>query len=82
MAGIEATLRAIIAEVAEIDDAAAIPADATLRSLGINSMRGLEVLMLVEERLGIHVPEQALYDIETLADVLAYATQPTMRSNT
>jgi acyl carrier protein len=71
-----AKLRHLVAEVAELDDEAQITDDADLRTdLGINSMRGLEIMLLIEEDLGIAVPQQALYDVRTFGDVVRFVLE-------
>ncbi len=74
--GLEDQLRAIVAEVAELEDAGQVTASADLRAdLGVNSMRGLEIILLIEEELEIAVPEEALYEIKTFGDIVRFVTE-------
>src|SRR5262245_50845246 len=67
-------LVALVVELGELDDPSLVRDDSRLfEDLGINSMLGLELIMMCEEELGLVVPEQALYDIRTFGDVLRYA---------
>ena len=71
---LELELRKIVAEIAESDDEAEITQATHLqRDLGINSMHGLELILLVEDLLKIRVPPEALSEIETFGDVLLFA---------
>ena len=74
MSDIENQLRAVVAEVAEIDEVDTIQLATHLqKELGLNSLKGLEILLMVEENLGVQVPHEALYKIQTFGDILAFA---------
>lgn len=69
-------LRTIVAEVAELEDSTEVTDDSDLRSdLGINSMRGLEIMLLVEEELEVAVAEEALYEIQSFGDIVRYVCE-------
>ena len=71
---LELELRKIVAEIAETDDDTKITQATHLqRDLGINSMHGLELILLVEDLLKIRVPPEALSEIETFGDVVRFA---------
>ena len=57
MSDLKEKLRAIVAEVSEIDD---IPDDASFSELGIDSMMALEVVAEVERQYKLRVPEEEL----------------------
>ena len=73
---LRAQLLRLVVEVGELDDPARVTDHAHLvRDLGINSMRGLELILLCEEELGLAVPEKALYEIHTFGDIVRYALE-------
>jgi acyl carrier protein len=61
-------LRAIIAEVAEIDE---VPDSASFKELGIDSMMAIEIIAEVERRYKIKIPEGELEQVRDLESVLA-----------
>ena len=61
-------LRAIVAEVAEIDD---VPDDAPFKSLGIDSMMAIEIVAEFERTYKIKVPEDELAQVVDLNSVVA-----------
>jgi len=61
-------LRAIVAEVAEIDE---VPDAAPFKDLGIDSMMAIEIISEVERAYGIKVPEEELEKISDLNSVVA-----------
>lgn len=56
-------LRALIAEIAEID---AIPDDTHFKELGIDSMMGVEIVAAIERQYQIKIPDSELQEISTL----------------
>lgn len=76
MAELEDTLRDIVIEVGELDDPAAVTLTANLfKDLGLDSMQALEIVLEIEQRLGIKVPEARLREIRTLADAVRVARE-------
>lgn len=61
-------LRAIVAEVAELDD---VPNDGAFKDLGIDSMMAIEIVADVERTFDIKVPEEELETIVDLNSVVA-----------
>ncbi|MFW6051164.1 MAG: acyl carrier protein [Myxococcota bacterium] len=53
-------LRAIIAEVAEIDE---VPDDVPFRDLGIDSMMAIEIVAEVEREYKLNIPEEELEEL-------------------
>jgi acyl carrier protein len=53
-------LRAIIAEVAEIDE---VPDDVPFRDLGIDSMMAIEIVAEVEREYKLSIPEEELEEL-------------------
>lgn len=59
-------LRAIIQEVAEIDD---VPDAALFKDLGIDSMMAIEIVADVERQFQLTIPEAELQDLTNLEAV-------------
>ncbi len=67
-------LRAIIAEVAELEDAEQVRDDADLfADLGLDSMQTLEIVLEIEQQLGLSVPADRLRGLRSLGDAVALA---------
>ncbi len=74
MADLREELRAIIAEIAEIDDPSRITDDANLyQELGVDSMQALEIVLELEKRFNVAIPEAKLKEIKTFGDALRVA---------
>ena len=56
-------LRALIAEIAEIDT---IPDDTHFKELGIDSMMGVEIVAAIERQYQIKIPDSELEQVSTL----------------
>ena len=67
-ADLREALRAIVAEVAEVDE---VPDDEAFKDLGIDSMMAIEIVSEIERRYKIKVPEQELEQIVDLDSVVA-----------
>lgn len=61
-------VRAIVAEVAEIDE---VPDNTAFKDLGIDSMMAIEIVAEVERTYGLKVPEEELEKITDLNSVVA-----------
>jgi acyl carrier protein len=61
-------LRAIVAEIAEIDE---VPDGKPFKDLGIDSMMAIEIVSEIERRYKIKVPEQELEKVRDLDSVVA-----------
>ena len=61
-------VRAIVAEVAEIDE---VPDTVPFKDLGIDSMMAIEIVAEVERTYGLKVPEDELEKITDLNSVVA-----------
>lgn len=62
-------LRAIVAEVAELDEA--VPDDKPFKDLGIDSMMAIEIIAEVERTYKIKIPEQEVEQVRDLNSVVA-----------
>ena len=71
MTDIEHSLKTLLAELTEVDSPNDIQYETKIHSdLGLNSMQGLELILLIEERFHVIIPEKALYEIQTFSDIL------------
>ena len=61
-------LRAIVAEVSEVDE---IPDGTPFSELGIDSMMAIEIVAEVERRYKLKIPEQELEQIRDLNSVVS-----------
>lgn len=52
----------LVRHLVAVDDPAEIPADVNLRSLGLNSMRAVELVVDLEDSLGVVFPDDAFND--------------------
>ena len=68
MSELREKLRAIVAEVAEIDS---VPDDVTFKELGIDSMMAIEIVAEVERTYRIKVPEDELAQVVDLNSVVS-----------
>jgi acyl carrier protein len=66
-ADLREVLRAIVVEVAEIDD---VPDSATFKDLGIDSMMAIEIVAEVERRYKIKIAEDELTQVRDLDSVV------------
>jgi acyl carrier protein len=74
MAKVRDEIRKTIAEIGEIDDVARITDDADLYAdLGLDSMQALEIVLEVEKRFSVQIPEEALKEIRSLGDAVTVA---------
>ena len=64
-------VRDIIAEQLSIDPAQIVPEATFTEDLGADSLDAGEMVMAVEEEFDISVPDEALENIKTVADLLA-----------
>ncbi len=67
MSDLKEKLRAIVAEVAEIDE---VPDTEPFKELGIDSMMAIEIVAEVERRYKIKIPEQELEQVRDLDSVV------------
>jgi acyl carrier protein len=61
-------LRAIVIEIAEIDE---VPDDVAFKELGIDSMMAIEIIAEIERTYAIKVPEDELEQVRDLNSVVA-----------
>lgn len=76
MSDLRSVLIEVIQEVGEVDDVSAITDDADLfEVLGLDSMQTLEVVLEMEQRLNLSIPEERLREIRSLGDALRLAKE-------
>ncbi len=63
MADIKEELRALIAEISEIDE---IPDETPFKDLGIDSMMGVEIVAAIERKYQIKIDDSELQKVTTL----------------
>ena len=56
-------------------DAAKLPAEATFANSGIDSLDHAAILLLLQERYGLVVPDEDLSRTTSIAGILAYAAE-------
>ena len=64
----------VLAEVSERDVAELEPELDLVADLEIDSPKALQLLVLLEERLGIEIPDEDAAKLEKVGDVIAYVT--------
>ena len=63
-------VRQIVAQIAELP-VERVTEQATLESLGVDSLDGLKIVVEVEKRYGIEIPESEINRIRTMPDIFA-----------
>ena len=65
-------VQAILAKQLRVDPADVTPEARIKKDLGADSLDILQLLMRIEDRYGITIPDEALATFETVGDVVAY----------
>ncbi len=66
------TIQAVIAEQLEIDVSQVTPEAKLVKDLGVDSLDILELIMALEERFGIEIPDEQAEKIVNVGDVMRY----------
>ncbi len=66
------TIRAVIAEQLEIDASQVTPEAKFVKDLGVDSLDIVELIMALEERFGIEIPDEQAEKIVNVGDVMRY----------
>ncbi|KAF0998101.1 Acyl carrier protein (ACP), partial [Helicobacter pylori 10700] len=66
------TIQAVIAEQLEIDVSQVTPEAKFVKDLGVDSLDILELIMALEERFGIEIPDEQAEKIVNVGDVMRY----------
>jgi len=67
----EETALEIIAQVSRLDAASITPESELVAHLGIDSPRALQLMVELEDRLGIEIEDEEVASFRTVGDVLA-----------
>merc|ERR1712039_749942 len=70
---VEAEVKKIIAEQLSVDEAKIVPEATFTGDLGADSLDAVELIMAVEEKLGVQIPEEEAEKMTTVQAVLDYA---------
>ena len=68
-------VREILAKQLRVDPARVVPQARIKKDLGADSLDILQLLMRIEDRYGITIPDEALAGFDTVADVVGYLDQ-------
>lgn len=66
---IELKVRAVICDVTKRDISALRANDDLVLSLGVDSLQGLQILAMVEKRCDVHLPDEVLIELRTVARI-------------
>ncbi|CAE6701384.1 acyl carrier protein [Paraburkholderia nemoris] len=66
------SLGKVISERFKIEQAHIVP-DATLEALGFDSLSTVDLVVLLERKLGLKISDAKVYEIEKISDILAVA---------
>jgi acyl carrier protein len=69
----ETNLRQLIQQAVPTIDAAAIAADAKFEDVGIDSLDYASVLLALQERYSLRIPDEDMEKASSIVDILAYA---------
>lgn len=75
MEDIDAQIKAIVAEILEVDPATINPDARLVEDLGMDSMMALEILVAIEKKFKITIPEEKLAELKTLGSTIAVAKE-------
>lgn len=68
-------IRALIAEITEVDEEKIHGETRLVEDLDVDSMLALEILVAVEKKYDVKIPEDRITSIKTLNDTLALAEE-------
>lgn len=71
----EGAARALLARIGGVEPAEITPELDLVADLGIDSPKALQLLIELEDQLGIEVPDETAARIRTVADVFAFVAQ-------
>merc|ERR1712151_1095634 len=72
-AEVEAEVKKIIAEQLSVDESKIVPEATFIGDLGADSLDAVELIMAVEEKLGVQIPEEEAEKMTTVQAVMDYA---------
>ena len=65
-------LKAIIVEQFDVDEALVTPEADMQEDLGIASLDVVDLIVIISEEFGIEIPDEAVDNIKTVGDIVAY----------
>ncbi len=68
-------LRTLIADAIDVDEERLAPDAHFIHDIGVDSLSSLEVLVRLEKKFGIKIPEEALPRLTSLNDVKKYLNE-------
>ena len=68
--GLEQELRALVAEIVEIEPERVEPKAKFVEDLGMDSMMALEILASIEKKYKLKIPEENLTKIKSLENII------------
>lgn len=71
---IPAGVAELLAQVIELPPAEIAPTDRLAEDLGVDSLSLLELVIGVEERFGVAIPDAAVAGLQRVEDVVAYVS--------
>jgi acyl carrier protein len=71
MRKLELHIRSLLAEVSGVHPSS-IRGRAPLLDYGLDSLRTIDLIVRIEDDFGIHIAEDALFELNTVSDVAAY----------
>lgn len=71
---VESAVRTLVAELCGVA-ADTIALDTDLRAYGMDSVRGIELLVRLEEAFGVSLPDESLTFLKTTSDVARYVIE-------
>ncbi len=74
MASEESVIRRLFAQVCALDESS-VRSDVPLLEYGLDSARGIDLLVTLESQFDIRIPDDDIMKMRTLADVTAYVRQ-------
>lgn len=77
MANIEEEVRKIICEQLDVPEADVVPEASFVDDLGADSLDLVELIMAVEEKFDISIPDEEAEKIETVQDTIDYIKKAT-----
>jgi acyl carrier protein len=68
-------IRAVIRDTVMGVDAAAMKDEQVFKSAGVDSLDAINVLLALEERHGVHIPDEDVKQCNSIAAILAYVNK-------
>ena len=66
-----------VVDILRIDNSAQLNASTNLTSLGLNSLERVDLICILEQEFSIHIPDEQISDLETIADIVDFVSNKT-----